>query len=203
DATIITEYMPLLELERSKKLASDYLAVHQLDCGLQKLLHRARVPLKTFRIFYNWDEESRDSAENLFSKLNPGVNKWRELLELIDEIAHRDGNSPAQVITATDKILSTADKTSPQMYDPIHQHLYNLRYPVLSDLKKQVARALDEMKLDDKTRLKFQETFESNELKLELKFHSEKELSNQVEKIFQALQSGSVEKLIRIFQNIG
>jgi len=89
------------------------------------------------------------------------------------------------------------------MYDPIHQHLYNLRYPVLSDLKKQVARALDEMKLDDKTRLKFQETFESNELKLELKFHSEKELSNQVEKIFQALQSGSVEKLIRIFQNIG
>lgn len=203
DATIITEYMPLLELERSKKLASDYLAVHQLGCGLQKLLHRARVPLKTFRIFYNWDEESRDSAENLFSKLNPGVNKWRELLELIDEIAHRDGNSPAQVITATDKILSTADKTSPQMYDPIHQHLYNLRYPVLSDLKKQVARALDEMKLDDKTRLKFQETFESNELKLELKFHSEKELSNQVEKIFQALQSGSVEKLIRIFQNIG
>ncbi|MBT6594462.1 MAG: hypothetical protein HOB34_00050, partial [Nitrospina sp.] len=203
DATIITEYMPLLELERSKKLASDYLAVHQLDCGLQKLLHRARVPLKTFRIFYGWDEESRDSAENLFSKLNPGVNKWRELLELIDEIAHRDGNSPAQVITATDKILSTADKTSPQMYDPIHQHLYNLRYPVLSDLKKQVARALDEMKLDDKTRLKFQETFESNELKLELKFHSEKELSNQVEKIFQALQSGSVEKLIRIFQNIG
>jgi hypothetical protein len=66
-------------------------------------------------------------------------------------------------------------------------------------MKKQVARALDEMDLDDKTRLKFQETFESNELKLELKFQSEKELSRQVEQIFQALQSGSVEKLIKIF----
>ena len=67
-------------------------------------------------------------------------------------------------------------------------------------MRKRVARALDEMELDDKTRLKFQETFESNELKLELKFHSEKELSRQVEKIFQALQSGSVKKLIKIFQ---
>ena len=70
-------------------------------------------------------------------------------------------------------------------------------------MRKQVARALDEMELDDKTRLRFQDTFESNELKLELKFQSEKELSQQVEKTFKALQSGSVEKLIRIFQNIG
>ena len=69
-------------------------------------------------------------------------------------------------------------------------------------MRKQVARTLDEMELDDKTRLKFQETFESNELKLELKFQSEKELSRQVEKIFQALQSGSVEKLIRIFKDL-
>jgi hypothetical protein len=59
------------------------------------------------------------------------------------------------------------------------------------------------MELDDKTRLKFQQTFESSELKLELKFQSEKELSQQVEKIFKALQSGSVEKLIRLFQSIG
>ena len=66
-------------------------------------------------------------------------------------------------------------------------------------MKKQVARALDEMDLDDKTRLKFQETFESDELKLELKFQNEKDLSRQVEKIFKALQTGSVNKLIKIF----
>jgi hypothetical protein len=70
-------------------------------------------------------------------------------------------------------------------------------------MRKLVACVLDEMELDDKTRLRFQDTFESNELKLELKFQSEKELSQQVEKIFKALQSGSVEKLICIFQNIG
>lgn len=201
EAKIIDLYMPLLELERSKKRITDYFSVKQLSPGLQKLLHNANVPLKTFRIFYRWNAESKNSAENLFSKLKPGINKWRELLELIEETAHRDNNSPAQVINNPfiSATLLQPDLTAAQKYEKIHQHLYNLRFPVLSQLKKQVARTLDEMALDDKTRLKFHETFESNEFKLELKFQNERELSQQVEKIFQALQSGSVEKLTKIF----
>ncbi len=201
DETIIEEYMPLLELERSKKIFLDLSSVRTLSHKLKKLLHRAGVPLKTFSTFYKWNEESRTAAENLFSTLKPGVNKWRELLELLDEIASRENTTPGEILSQDDikKVLGTSGLTSPQQYDQIHQHLYNLRYPVLSDLKKQVARALDAMQLDDKTRLKFQETFESNELKLELKFQSEKELSMQIEKIFHALQSGSVKKLIKIF----
>lgn len=200
-AIIIEEYMPLLELERSKKIFMDLTSVGALSLELKKLLHRAGVPVKTFSTFYKWDEESRKAAETLFSKLKPGVNKWRDLLELIDENSARENTTPKAILTRDDikKTLGTSDLKSPQQYDQIHQHLYNLRYPILSDMKKQVLRALDEMKLDDKTRLKFQETFESDELKLELKFQSEKELSRQVEKIFKALQSGSVEKLIKIF----
>jgi ParB/RepB/Spo0J family partition protein len=201
DETIIEEYMPLLELERSKKIFQDLSSVKTLSQGLKKLLHRSRVPVKTFSTFYKWDEESKVEAEIIFARLKPGVNKWRELLEYLDEIATRENTTPQELLCQNDiqKILETTGLTPPQQYDRIHQHLHNLRYPVLSEMKKQVARALDEMELDDKTRLKFQETFESDELKLELKFRSEKELSIQVEKIFKALQSGSVEKLIKIF----
>ena len=203
DETIINEYMPLLELERSKKLFLDLSGVEKLSSTLKKLLHRAGVPVKTFNTFYKWD--SLTEAENLFSILKPGVNKWRDLLDLIDEVAARENTTQGDIISRDDiqKILTSSDVPAPQRYDQIHKTLHNLRYPVLSDMRKQVARTLDEMELDDKTRLRFQDTFESNELKLELKFQSEKELSQQVEKIFKALQSGSVEKLIRIFQNIG
>lgn len=199
EEVVIEHYMPLLQLERSKKILSDLSSVRSLSAKLKKLLHRAGVPVKTFSKFYKWDEESRTVAENLFASLKPGVNKWRELLDLIDEIATRENTTPGEIISQGEikKILESP--TPQQQYDPIHQHLYNQRFPVLSEMRKQVARALDEMELDDKTRLKFQDTFESNELKLELKFHSEKELSVQVEKIFKALQSGSVEKLIKIF----
>jgi hypothetical protein len=203
DEIIIEEYMPLLELERSKKLFLDLSGVEKLSPKLKKLLHRAGVPVKIFNTFYKWD--GLTEAENLFSILKPGVNKWRDLLDLIDEVAARENTTQGDTISRDDiqKILTSSDLPAPQRYDPIHKTLHNLRYPVLSDMRKQVARSLDEMELDDKTRLRFQDTFESNELKLELKFQSEKELSQQVEKIFKALQSGSVEKLISIFKSIG
>ena len=203
DETIIAEYMPLLELERSKKIFQDLSGVKSISHKMQILLHRAGVPVKTFNTFYKWD--SLTEAEILFSILKPGINKWRDLLDLIDEVAARENTTQENIISRDDiqKILTATDLPAPQRYDQIHKMLHNLRYPVLSEMRKQVARALDEMELDDKTRLRFQDTFENNELKLELKFQSEKELSQQVEKIFKALQSGSVEKLVRIFQNIG
>lgn len=201
DETIIDEYMPLLELERSKKLFLDLSGVEKLSPKLKNLLHRAGVPVKTFNTFYKWD--SLTAAENLFSILKPGVNKWRDLLDLIDEVAARENTTQGDIIDDIQKILTSSDVPAPQRYDPIHKALHNRRYPVLSEMRKQVARALDEMELDDKTRLRFQDTFESNELKLELKFQSEKELSQQVEKIFKALQSGSVGNLTSIFKNIG
>jgi ParB/RepB/Spo0J family partition protein len=200
--TIINLYMPLLELERSKKIFQDLILVEKIDLGLQKLLHHSNVPVKVFQVFFAWDNKNQEAAETFFTATRPGVNKWRDFLELTEEISRRDGIFPKDIFAAPATIETLEDKglTPPQKYDRVQQALQKKRYPVLSDLKKQIARALDEMKLDDKTRFKYQETLESDEMKLELKFRDERELSQQVEKIFKALQSGSVEKLIKIIK---
>ena len=200
--TIIDLYMPLLELERSKKIFQDLILVEKIGSELQKLLHRSNVPVKVFQVFFAWDNENQEAAEKFFAATRPGVNKWRDLLELIEEISRRDGISPKDIFFAPATIETLKDKslTPPQKYDRIHQALQQKRYPVLSDLKKQVLRALDEMKLDDKTRLKYDDAFESDEMKLELKFRDERELSQQVEKIFHALQSGAVNKVVKIIK---
>jgi len=200
--TIIDLYMPLLELERSKKIFQDLILVKNIGSELQKLLHRSNVPVKVFQIFFAWDNENQEAAEKFFAATRPGVNKWRDLLELIEEISRRDEISPKDIFFASATIETLKDKslTPPQKYDRIHQALQQKRYPVLSDLKKQVSRALDEMKLDDKTRLKYDDAFESDEMKLELKFRDERELSQQVEKIFHALQSGAVNKVVKIIK---
>ena len=200
--TIIDLYMPLLELERSKKIFQDLILVEKIDLGLQKLLHHSNVPVKVFQVFFAWDNKNQEAAETFFTATRPGVNKWRDFLELTEEISRRDGIFPKDIFAAPATIETLEDKglTPPQKYDRVQQALQKKRYPVLSDLKKQIARALDEMKLDDKTRFKYQETLESDEMKLELKFRDERELSQQVEKIFKALQSGSVEKLIKVIK---
>jgi hypothetical protein len=195
-------YMPLLELERSKKIFQDLILVEKISSELQKLLHRSNVPVKVFQVFFAWDNENQEAAEKFFAATRPGVNKWRDLLELIEEISRRDEISPKNIFFASATIETLKDKslTPPQKYDQVHQALRQKRYPVLSNLKKQVLRALDEMKLDDKTRLKYDDAFESDEMKLELKFRDERELSQQVEKIFHALQSGAVKKVVKIIK---
>ena len=200
--TIIDLYMPLLELERSKKIFQDLILVEKIGSELQKLLHRSNVPVKVFQVFFAWDNENQEAAEKFFAATRPGVNKWRDLLELIEEISRRDEISPKDIFFASATIETLKDKslTPPQKYDRVHKALQQKRYPVLSDLKKQVLRALDEMKLDDKTRLKYDDAFESDEMKLELKFRDERELSQQVEKIFHALQSGAVNKFVKIIK---
>jgi ParB/RepB/Spo0J family partition protein len=200
--TIIDLYMPLLELERSKKIFHDLILVEKISSELQKLLHRSNVPVKVFQVFFTWDNENQEAAVKFFTATRPGVNKWRDLLELIEEISRRDEISPKNIFSASATTETLKDKslTPPQKYDQVHQALRQKRYPVLSDLKKQILRALDEMKLDDKTRLKYDEAFESDEMKLELKFCDERELSQQVEKIFHALQSGAVKKVVKIIK---
>ena len=97
--------------------------------------------------------------------------------------------------------MKNKDLLASQKYDRVHQILQQNKHPVLLDLKKQVACALDDVKLDKKTRFKYQEAFENDEMQLELKFRDERELSLQVEKIFQALQSGSIKKLIAVIKS--
>jgi ParB/RepB/Spo0J family partition protein len=200
--TIINLYMPLLELERSKKIFQDLILVEKIGYELQTLLHRSNVPVKVFQVFFTWGNENQEAAEKFFAATRPGVNKWRDLLELIEEISRRDKISPKDIFFASATIETLKDKslTPPQKYDRVHQALQQKRYPVLSDLKKQVLRALDDMKLDDKTRLKYDDAFENDEIKLELKFRDERELSQQVEKIFHALQSGAVNKVVKIIK---
>ena len=76
------------------------------------------------------------------------------------------------------------------------------RYPVLTDLQKQVYRAIDQLKLDGRIKLRTPENFESDQFKIELNFSSREELTAQVEQLFRATDSEAIDELIRIFKEL-
>ena len=200
---ILEKYMPMLSLERSKKLLDDYPNVRQLTPGLKTLLHEMNVPFRTFSVFFSWDTESAKAAESFFSVLRPGVNKWRDLLEWIDEIATRDEMAPSKVFKLPElqSALNQNGLPSNERYDQIRQILYSKRYPILNDMKLRLARALDDLKLDDKTKVHVQDSFESDEIRIEMKFRTREEFVSQVEKLVRASDSEALDELIRIFKN--
>ena len=203
EGRILEKYMPIINLEPSKKILMDHLKINRFTPNLQILLHELNIPIKTFSVLFDWDHKSINSAESFFSSLRLGVNKWRDLLEWIDEISTRDGIIPFDLFNLMElqSILKQIDLSPNDKYDQIRQILYSRRYPILNDLKIRLARTLDKLKLDEKTRVHVQESFESDEIRIEMKFRSKKQLVNQVEKLVHASKSKAIDELISIFKN--
>ena len=85
--------------------------------------------------------------------------------------------------------------------DKVGQILYSRRYPILSDLEIRLAKAIDQLKLDDKTRVLIQDSFESNEIRIEMKFHTRDQFIIQLEKLVRASDSNALDELIHLFKN--
>ncbi len=204
EAEIIKNYLPLLDLERSKKLFAELNQCAAFSESLSALLHGLKLPLRVFLILLRWDEEARAAATTLLDALRPGANKCRELLELTDETAVKENTSPHEILNreAIQKPLNDADLSPHEKYDAIHKQLRLWRYPVLTDLQKQVYRAIDQLKLDGRIKLRTPENFESDQFKIELQFKTRQEFVAQVEKLFRVTDSEALDELIRIFNNL-
>jgi ParB/RepB/Spo0J family partition protein len=204
DDRLVQEYMPLVGLEKSKKLLNDFLQTSRLSHGFQKLLHDLNVSLRIANVICGWSKESRDSAEVLFSILRPGVNKWRDLLELLDETALREKLEPCEIIqwTPLQAILEQTHLTPGQKYDSIVQSLHPRRYPLLSELNKKIAGALDRLDLHPDTLVKTHKNFENDEVRIEMKFRNVSELKGQLLRLTPAVDSPAMQELVDTLRNL-
>lgn len=201
---IIEKYMPILGFARSKKIFQDFSCVPCFSTDLQVLLHEMNVPIRVFACLQKWSVSNRDTALKLFSVLRPGVNKWRELLELAEEIARIENTSPGDIFRL-EEIQNTLAQTGIQThekYDQVMQSLTPLRYPVMHDLKVKIARVLDQLSLGPRTKIRMHESFESEEIKIEIKGRDQKSLNEEAEQLANAVKSPAMEELLRILRRL-
>ena len=205
EAEIIKDYLLLIDLERSKKLFVDLIQSAAFPENLRILLHKLNLPLRVISIMFRWHANDQAQAETLLDTLRPGVNKCRDLLELTDETAVKDNTSPQEILNRKEiqTPLNNADLPINEKYDAIHKQLRLWRYPVLTDLQKQVYRAIDQLKLEGRIKLRTPENFESDQFKIELNFSNRDELIKQVEQLFRVTDSDALDELIRIFKERG
>ncbi|MCF8722615.1 hypothetical protein LQ236_000635 [Nitrospina gracilis] len=203
ETALVTEVLPILGEPKTRRRAVDLLSVHVFAESFQRLMHELNIPLRVFVVMTKWGDADRAAAEHLFSQLRPGHNKWRSVLEMVDEIATRDAIAPADVLVhaAILKTLEDASLPSNEKYDAIFSRLHARRYPHLSDLQSRVRKAAERLQLDPKTKLKLPENFEQDLVKIELKFSTEEELTRQVEKLFGACDAEALKELLRTLKD--
>lgn len=201
---IIQKYMPLLGLERSKKLYQDFSRAQSLTPGFKQLLHDLNIPLRIFSLLLPWDADSRDAAQDLFSRLRPGASKWRDLLELTDETASVAGQSPERILRREEiqSLLAQTGLTPHEQYDRIVQTLFPWRYPALATLKKKAGQLMDQLQLGGQTKIRIQESFETEEIKIEIRCRDQKTLIDQADKLGLASRSEAMQELMRLLKTL-
>ena len=204
EANLIRDCLPLLNLERSKKLALDFQQTSALSPRLQKILHDLNIPLRVFAGLLRWDETSREATAGILETLRPGVNKVREILELTDDTANRDHLEPHEILNRQEiqTILNDPQRATHEKYDAVHQQLHQWRHPHLSDLQLQVRIALEKLKLDDAIKLRVPENFESEKFRIELRFSNREQLQSQAEQLFRISDSKTLKELLLLFKTI-
>jgi hypothetical protein len=201
---IIRKYMPILGLERSKKLYQEFSRVPSFVTDLQILLHETNVPMRIFSRLLHWSEPCRDTALRLFASLRPGINKWRELLELAEEIARIENKSPGEIFRKEEiqNIIAQNGIEAHEKYDRIVKTLTPWRYPVLHDLRMKVASILDQLSLGPQTKICVHESFETEEIKIEIKGRDHKSLIEEMERLGNATRSNAMGELLRILREL-
>ncbi len=115
--------------------------------------------------------ESSDVLDFLTNAgLKPGINWRRELKELINDIAMRDGLSCKQVVQCKElqEVLKNPKLTSPRKLEIVKDVLQKKRYPMYSKAKAAFDKELRELKLSPKLKVKHTPYFEDTRLSVEI-----------------------------------
>ncbi|MBC8258597.1 MAG: hypothetical protein H8E38_06235 [SAR324 cluster bacterium] len=104
--------------------------------------------------------------------------KWRNLLQLLDEVSRLLQISVAEVLKLPEilEILGRSSLQSPVRYRLLKQQLETLRYPELSAMRKRFEQRLQRLNLAPRITLESDPYFENDDLTLSLKIRSVQEL---------------------------
>jgi len=112
----------------------------------------------------------------LFGLLKLSLNKQREIITLIKEIAHRDNISIQKVLQSLQKILNDEDLDRNQKTRKIRIYLKQRRFPAITSAEKAFEKHVNELKLGRGSKLIPPKNFEGATYTLSIYFNSLNEL---------------------------
>ncbi len=135
---------------------------------------------------------------NLFHDLKLGLNKQREVIILVKEIALREDISIMNVLNETDlqKILNCEDLDRNQKTQKIRFYLKQRRFPAITSAKREFEKNVKKLKLGTDIRLIHPNNFEGAIYTLNLYFKNLIELKDRKATLDQIIQNPAIERIL-------
>ena len=199
---ILQEYMPLLELAPNEKVLKTYLKLWDFEEELKKYIARHDVPLTVIELLAGLSSDDRRSIFTLVSELKLGLNKLKELLNYLEEIALRDGQSITNILSVPEiqEILANEKQSGPQKIEALRYALKKMRFPGFTQLEEQYQTALKGLKLPRGLQLKTDRFFEDDNMDAAFRFSRPEELKTVAEELLKLSEKAELEDVLHLIQ---
>ena len=141
------------------------------------------------------------SVLKLAKKIEVKGKKWRNLLQVIDEVIRLRETKVSEILNYPEVhiLMKESNIQVPVRYRLLKEQLHILRYPELSKMRKRFDQKKKRLKLSEGITLESDQYFEKDELALKIKFHSADELRYH---LMNLLNSANSENLVNVWNDM-
>ena len=134
----------------------------------------------------------------LFDQLKVGLNKQRELLLLLKEIAEREQITIPQLIAEKplQEVLKTVEMDRAVKRQKVRSYLRQRRFPAITKAETEYRKWVKQLKLGNNINLIPPKDFEGNTFSMTLRFNNRQDLSDLNKKIEEIIQHPALGKIL-------
>ncbi len=148
-SAVIQHYLPLFSLEPNEKILGTYLSLAEMEDEVKRYVLKEEVSRSNIRRLATLSSDDRRALLSLISPLKLGENRLREMLTLLNEIAHREQASIKEIIDRPEiqAFLSQKELTPIQRTERVKKVLMGLRYPKMRQMEEEFEKKRKELNL--------------------------------------------------------
>ena len=194
---IAVQVLPRLGQKPSERLARQLLDLHEMLLRVELPESMLLLGCEDVLPLLKFSQSVLPDVVALFGRLEVSGKKWRNLLQLLDEVSRLRKISVSDILYLPEilKILGRSSLQSPIRYRLLKQQLEIWRFPELSDLQRKFNQGRKSLKLAPRMTLESDPYFENDDLTLTLKIRSVEELRGHLESLRNPENSEKVEVL--------
>lgn len=201
---VINEYMPILRLAPNAKVLETYLHIMTFEEEIRAYIATHELPMSMIDLLAGLSSENRHAVFTLLSNLKLGVNKTKELLTYLDEIALRDQCSISRIVEeeCIQEILRHEKYSDPQKTNRIRRVLKEKRYPELTRLEQEYQQRIKQLRVPSGVQIQTNRFFEDDDLSVTFRIHSPEQLHTIAEELQELSRKPEFSKLLDLIQGI-
>ena len=187
-----------LGLPISRSVAPAIRKICRLPLPLQEGILRETINLSMAMQLGGLDPQAAGNLVQLFDQLKVGLNKQRELLLLLEEIAEREDTTIPQLIAEKpmQEILKTPEMDRAVKRQKVRSFLRQRRFPAITKAETEYHQWVRKLKLGKNINLTPPKDFEGSTFRMTLRFNNRQDLSDLNKRIEKIIQNPALCKIL-------